>query len=61
MADCCDLCLRQNTPGSVCDIADLWHQPGEARGYICGLKSFAKKTNITKNPGRSYVHVTHTP
>ena len=61
LADCCDLCLRQNVPGAVCDIADLWHAPGQDRGYMCGLKSFAKKTNITKNPGRTYVPVAHAP
>ena len=30
-------------------------------GYRCALKSFAKKTNITTNPGRSYVPVTRAP
>lgn len=61
LADCCDLCLRQNKPGSVCDIADLWHEPGQDRGYECGLKSFANKVNVTKNPGRTYVPVKHAP
>ena len=28
---------------------------------MCGLKSFAKKANVTKNPGRTYVPVTHAP
>jgi hypothetical protein len=61
MADCCDLCLRSNKQGLVCDTADLWHQPGEVRGYKCGLKQFKKKLNLTKNSGRSYVRVTREP
>jgi hypothetical protein len=41
---------------------DLWHQPGqEGLGYRCGLKAFAKKTNLTTNPGWSYVRITRTP
>jgi hypothetical protein len=41
---------------------DLWHQPGqEGLGYRCGLKAFAKKTNLTTNPGRSYVRITRAP
>jgi hypothetical protein len=61
LADCCNLCLQQNKPGAVCDIADLWHEPGQERGSKCGLKSFAQKTNLTKNPGRTYVPVKHAP
>eukprot|EP01044_Picomonas_judraskeda_P030853 COSAG03_NODE_11270_length_602_cov_1.127237_1_plen_200_part_11 len=61
LADCCDLCLRQNKPGAVCDIADLWHEPGQDRGNKCGLKSFAQKVNVTKNPMRTYVPVKHAP
>jgi xylan 1,4-beta-xylosidase len=62
MADCCDLCLRQNEAGVVCDTAVLWHTSGqEGLGNRCGLKRFDKKTNLTKNTGRSYVRVTRTP
>ena len=61
LADCCDLCLRHNKPGAVCDIADLWHEPGQDRGNKCGLKSFARKSNVTKNPMRTYVPVKHAP
>lgn len=59
--DCCDLCLRQNKFGAVCDTAELWHQPGETRGYRCALKQFSKRLNLTANTGRTYVRVTHEP
>jgi xylan 1,4-beta-xylosidase len=62
MADCCDLCLRQNDAGKVCDTAVLWHTSGqEGLGNRCGLKVFDKATKLTKNPGRSYVRVARTP
>jgi len=59
MEDCCGMCLEQNEQGKVCDTAELWHAPGdETHGYRCALKQFADKTNITANPGRSYVRIT---
>lgn len=62
MADCCDLCLRQNEAGVVCDTAVLWHAPGkEGLGDRCGLKRFDKKVNLTKNPQREYLRVTRAP
>jgi len=61
MADCCLICVGQNAPGAVCDVAELWHEPGATLGYRCALKSWEKKTNLTKNPGRKYTRVTHTP
>ena len=60
LSDCCDLCLRQVKP--ACDTAVLWHKSGEKElGNMCGLKQFAKKTNVTKNPGRTYVRVNRAP
>jgi hypothetical protein len=32
MQDCCDLCRRQNEPGAICDIAELWHTAGSKTG-----------------------------
>jgi hypothetical protein len=55
------MCLRQNEAGRVCDTAELWVNPGETRGYMCAMKRFAGKTNITKNPGRVYSSVTRQP
>lgn len=59
--DCCQLCLQQNEPGAVCDVADLWHEPGMTHGYMCGLKKWAAKTNTTSNAGRTYTRVTRRP
>jgi xylan 1,4-beta-xylosidase len=59
LADCCKLCLEQTDP--PCDVADLWHQPGSQVGYRCGLKSFAKRTNVSANPGRTYLNVSRAP
>lgn len=59
LADCCNLCLAQSDP--PCDVADLWHEPNSELGYRCGLKSFAKRTNLTANVGRTYVNVSRMP
>ena len=53
------LCLEQTHP--PCDVADLWHEPNSELGNMCGLKSFAKRANVTANPGRTYANVTRKP
>jgi len=59
MGDCCDLCIRANGEhgAAVCDTAELWVAMNETRGYRCALKQFAKKDNVSHNPGRQYVRV----
>ena len=44
-----------------CDVAELRHEPNSELGNMCNLKSFAKRTNVTANPGRTYANITRKP
>lgn len=58
VADCCDMCLKC----AACDTAELWTTgSNKTHGYRCAMKTFAKKTNVTHNPSRTYARVTRQP